>query len=309
MSTLNNVLSHPCAFQLASIEQSNTVLPKPEELVKRMAAQERQQFVIKRKEITEFFASKTLEFEEDANSYWEKKKKSYLEMENSIRDNPEKIPRWEVAGPLNYSMTLSTMKNVIESKFKEMVSSGQMISEKSYCQQQYRKDFYCNGDNNLTRIWGADFLKTNLVNTPSLKAADHFLIVKDGATELEVTVWHSISPYFPSLQVVQNAYIVSKKIEGHKRTTKDNISFYGSSRILDQLQYRDFNYGNIIQDSNGVGWIVDTEEKSFEAPVIKGDALTRQVYLKDRFRVLSGKEYSSVCQIFKISLSGMGLFL
>jgi len=265
---------------------SNSALPTPVELVKSMVQQERGEHVDR-----------------------EQKEKSYLEIETSIRDNPEQIPKWEVAGPLNYSMTLPQMKNVIESKFREMASSGQMMSEKSYYQQRSHTNYYpCGsktgtetkfkGDTDLTRIWGANYLKSHLINDATLKAADHFLIVKEGATELIVEVWHGKST--PYLSIIKNAYIVSKKIEGDRCA-----SLYSSSPILDQLRYRDFtDPGNIRQDSNGVGWIVDTEMKSFEeSPAIEGKAYATQEYLKNRFKFLSGNEYHRHCQIFPISLS------
>jgi len=127
-----------------------------------------------------------------------------------------------------------------------------------------------------------------------------FLIVDDSASEIEVQVWHGEYPY---VSIVSNAHILSQKIEGTK-----NAWEYRFSGKLDELQYRDFtDPGNIICDSKGTGWVVDTELKSFDSPKLDRSSYLVQDYLKKRFRVLAGEEYFCLYQTFKISVADLKL--
>jgi hypothetical protein len=131
-----------------------------------------------------------------------------------------------------------------------------------------------------------------------LKAADHFLVVDDNAAEIEVEV--AISPQcdYPCLSTVKNAHILSKKIEGERRAGD-----YQHSASLDRLKYSDFvDLGNIICDSANIGWIVDTEMKSFDPPSVKSSIL--QNYLRKRFKILHREE---LLKVFKIPLSDVGI--
>lgn len=232
-------------------------------------------------------------------TYWREREESYLEIEGQIRENVANIPRWEIAGPLDYSMTLKKMKEVLEMTFRKMAASGHLLHENSI--KGTRKDYFPptgKGKNNLTRIWGAEFLKSHLANHPTFRATDHFLIINENATELEVTAWHG---EYLCLSSVENAHILAKNIDGEKAAW-----LCQNSQLLDQLGYKDFaDPGNIRLDSNGTCWIVDTEINSFKSPSLQEREL--QSYLQKRFRILSDKEYDGLKQTFKIPLSSIGI--
>lgn len=222
---------------------------------------------------------------------WETKKLHYLEIEKSIRENRDEIASsssWQVAGPLNYGMSLLQMKEAITNKFKEMAVLGNLMTE-SHLNKNYDVQTFFKPKVNLTRIWGAEFLRSNLRGLKTLNAVEHFLIVEDSATEIEVEVSFNTHP---SLLSVKKAYVLSKKIDG-RECAKESQPLE-----LKKLRFQDFSDpGNIICDSNGMRWVVDTEMKSFEPPKLK-----EQKYFTMRFQVLTGKSLGST-QTFKIPLS------
>lgn len=259
------------------------------------------------------------------DSYWGDRSKFYLQMERFIRENNEKIPTWKIAGPLHYGMSPSKMKAVIQQKFREMVASGQLMRKATLMRSQDRTTFYPKtgkGRDNLTRIWGANFLKTNLKEHPKLDTAEHYLLVDDDAIEIEVQVRQRGAGLFnytlcdyPLLSKIKNAGILSKIIVG-----KSAAREYLHSQVLKRLNYWDFSdRGNIIRDSNGIGWVVDTEAISFSPPKIDIKYNPLQKYIKKRFDVLFGwdvnidnkSDYSesnpAYCRTFKIVVSDIGL--
>lgn len=268
--------------------------------------------------LTEELVDKILQYEKDENqkqllaeqhpffksllvkdeSHWESQKKIYLAAEKWIRTH--KIPSWEVAGPLNYGMSLDQMKETITQKFKEMIASGNLMTEQSFYKKHTRESFCLTSDekaNNLTRIWGAEFLRSNLLDDPTLNVTEHILIIDDNAQEIEVQVDHLV---YPHLSSVNNGYIVSRKIEGIESAEE-----YRSSNKLSELLFWDFaDSGNIIRDADNIGWIVDTEAHSFNYPTLDHTSNLAREYLKKRFIFLAGDAYFP-SQTFKISFNDL----
>lgn len=277
-------------------------LLNPEELVKKILEPEKLEY---QKDMLqdELEGSHFAKYLKKEDSYWENQEQLYLKIEKWIRETSNEMPSWQVAGPLNYGMSLEQMKDAITKKFKDMASSGNLIAEEQLSKKHDRKLFYPTtgkGDNNLTRIWGAEFLKSNLLDNKTLNAAEHFLILDDSVSEIEVQVYHRDYPY---LCRVNNAYVLSQKIEGTRKAWE-----YRSSGKLNELGYRDFSDpGNIICDSKGTGWVVDTELKSFDSPELDRNSSLLQGYLKKRFKVLAGNEYHCLFQTFKISVADLKL--
>ncbi len=230
------------------------------------------------------------------------KTKLYCQIEEEIRKDEQKIPTWDQIGPLHYGMTLEKMKQVVIEKFKSMVDSGTIIrkttKEKKFDQTAL---FLTRDRTNLTRIWGAEFLKKNLPKEGSLNVVDHYIIVDDDARELEVTIFHDDYPYVSKIK--NGGQIFSTKIEGEK-----NASAFASSDVLKNLFYSDFSdEGNILCDSSHTNWIVDTERKSFDAPELDDIAFQIREYVKLRFRFLAHDEYLPNFQPITISLSEIGI--
>lgn len=156
------------------------------------------------------------------------------------------------------------------------------------------------GGSNLTRIWGAEFLRSNLQEHGALNAAEHFLIVDDTTEEIEVQI--AMCNDYPHLSSVNNAHVISKKVDGVGEAWS-----YRYSNPLKSVGYNDFkDPGNIMKDAEGIGWVVDTELKSFDPPKQSPDPLLNH-YLIRRYKALSTEDCSTSCQIFKIKVADLNL--
>lgn len=238
------------------------------------------------------------------DSFWEMQKQMYLGFEKYFRDK-EKVP--QIAGhlgPLHYGMSPSEMEAIVKKIFQEMVSAGKMLRQRDLTK---RATFYPpephKGSDDLTRIWGAAFLNANLHEDSKLKAVDHYLIVDDEASEIEVEIFY-LNNYYPFPRTVRNAQILRKKIDGVKSA---HSLTYQCDKNLKALNYVDFkDPGNIIRA--GIGWIVDTERKSFDSMENICQDITFHnylTYLKKRFSILYPAETFN--RRFKISVSDIGL--
>lgn len=231
-------------------------------------------------------------------SEWNNKRIRYLKLEKFIRENPDQIPTLSLTGSLNYGMSLKQMKDTITKKFTNMVLTGHLLTQEQFSKQHDSKFFHlCKGEmngQNLTRIWGAEFLKSHLLDDRIINVAEHFLIIEESSEEVEVAI--DPDSYFPIFRNIKNAYIYSKKITGFPCAWE-----YRFSEALQNLGYRDFkDSGNIICDPNGTGWVVDTEIKGFDLPKLTRLESNICNYLKRRFEVLAGEDFSWT---FKISIN------
>jgi len=159
-----------------SYSRGSNELPNSEEIVKKILEQEKNEYQKNQHEL-ESKKSPFAKLLKKQDSHWQDQEELYLEIEKWISENSDKIPSWQVAGPLNYAMSLEQMRNIIVKKFKEMAFSGNLITEEQLTKKNNREIFYPTtdrGGNNLTRIWGAEFLKSNLVDDTTLNAAEHF---------------------------------------------------------------------------------------------------------------------------------------
>lgn len=278
--------------------QANSQEQQAREIVRKIIQQEKQEY---EKEM-QTCDPEEAEYLRKSAGYWEKQERMYLAFEKRIGNN-DRIPAWEVAGPLNYSMSLNAMKESIAQKFKIMASTGHLMQKKTLDEKHDANALYPppNSDRvvtNLTRIWGAEFLKSSLESTV-LTAPDHFLIIDESQAEVEIEVYYGEN--YPLLSVVKNGYILSKRIEGDKKADE-----YKFSNELRSLGYQDFaDPGNILKDSNSVGWIVDTEIQAFDSPRLAYVESMFRKYLKTRFQHLSGE--NPISQTFKIPLAEIGL--
>ncbi|MGE5196813.1 MAG: hypothetical protein ACM3JI_05735 [Anaerolineae bacterium] len=257
---------------------------------------------------SDYFSEELEEPKEHDDKYWEKRKQSYLKKEKWLRENKDKIPRWAATGPLHYGMSPSQMGDAIRKKLSAMVASGHLMTENSLNQNHVRTTFSPatgKGHKTLTTIWTAEFLQSKL-DDPTLKIVNHFLIVNEEATEVEVEAWMHRADY-PCLSVVKNGYILSKNITGEpKAFDYRNPPLSDKLKFLAELKYSGLKANSIIRDSNHVDWLVDIDLQNFDHPptLPQGHGLLRD-YLAKRFEALYGDSSSSLT--FKIPLSEIGL--
>jgi hypothetical protein len=76
-----------------------------------------------------------------------------------------------------------------------MASLGNLLNEEQLTTNHNREIFFPTtgkGGTNLTRIWGSEFLESNLTDDEILNVAQHFLIVEDSASEIEIQVVYPV---------------------------------------------------------------------------------------------------------------------
>lgn len=234
---------------------------------------------------------------EISEAEWEEKKQLYLKIENWVRENKGQVPAWEVSGPLNFSMTREEMKESITKKLKGLIEEGKLMEEHPFNSTHDRNTFFPSPERkctDLTRLWGSEFLKSQLTDSTTFRTPQNFLIINNGAVDIELRVW-SAGPYL-SLSSIDNGYIIAEKIEGSP-CARDYITALELKKPL----YVDFTgIDNILRDDKGKAWVVDTEQKSFAPPELSGGAFIVQEYLKKRFKIFVEPDYQSHYLSFKI---------
>lgn len=302
---------HSCNAQTSTQQYKNYSLyhtctdVKVNEMIKEMIENEKIGFNLDKENALKETLNDNLTcwFYEEPN--WEEKERHYLVIEKWLNKSPE-IPSNAPTGSLHYGMSLEEMQEAITDKFKDMASTGHVKKQSDLKGQEnkyfsHSSDDLTTGSNNLTRIWGAQFLKEELKgNEDTLNVADHFLIVEDGATSLEITVLDN--KRFPSIWRVDNGYVLSQRITG-RPSAKD----YWEHKALKKTGFHDFSDpGNILKDENGVGWIVDTESKGLRSPCNMIDFLTIKItdYLEKRFNYLN----QNVGHLIKFNIPISGIF-
>lgn len=272
----------------------------PEQVVNKILEEDKNRLAMQKKPDTPM---EVLFFIEKSEVEWEKDKQLYLEIENWLRDNKNQLPSWAVSGGLNFSMSRKEMKEAITQKFQALANEGKLIEEDTFNTTHKREDFFPPPERritDLTRLWGSEFLKSQLPSESTFSTPQNVLIIDKGATDVEVKVY-SGGPYL-ALSTAENGYILAEKIQGSP-CAKQCIT---AEELKKPVYYVDFTENdNILRDSKGIAWIVDTEYKSFAPPELSSGALIVQNYLKKRFKILGQTDYRSEYLSFKIPLSSI----
>lgn len=219
------------------------------------------------------------------DDYWEEKRVAYIEAETKFQEIGAQICKWEPAGFLHYGMSLKEMNEVIQNQFRRMIAENTFIREESL--EGKRHLYYPEnreGSNDISRVWGAEFLNSRLQKHTFLKAAKHIVVLKTGASEVQFNIYHDITnPENYPLMRLKNAYVLSERIDG--KLGVDDCPYLD---LLRELGYVDFgDLGNIIKTSDSKYYVVDTEIKSFNEPTKSDSKLYDLIfYLKRRFHVL-----------------------
>lgn len=272
----------------------------PEQVVNKILEKEKNRLAMQKKPVTPI---ERLLFIEKSEAEWEKDKQLYLKIENWLRENKNQLPSWEVAGGLNFNMSRKEMKEAITQKFQVLAREGKLIEEEVFNATQKREEFFPPPERRMTdlsRLWGSEFLRSQLPTQSAFSSPQNFLIVNKGATDVEVKVY-SGGPYL-ALSRVDNGYLVAEKIQGSP-CAQQHIT---AEELKKPVCYVDFTANdNILRDSKGTSWIVDTEYKSFAPPELSSGALIVQTYLQERFKILGQTDYKSDYLSFKIPLSSI----
>ncbi len=223
--------------------------------------------------------------------------KYYKNYENYLENNQKKealknMPILMIGGGLNYMMTLEEMKQKIKEKFSAMKKNGLIISKADFGKIK-NKYFVPTGNNDLSRLWGAEYLKNRISTSPNLSKkydVPGYIIVVDNPKLISVKIGLE-HRFFPLVSLLENGMIYFEKIAGERVAGAITSNADIDIGKVSGIGYADFSdKGNIILNSeNHKEYIVDTEIKSFDFDRIITESKVGVVldYLALKFRYLN----------------------
>ena len=252
--------------------------------------------------------SDDLEYSEDLESpvdleYIDSLRKQYRkQFLSTMRQN---FHEYELAGSIDYFMSLEEIKNKVKKRFKEMYKKGQIITEDEFQRRDKSKWHKVKGGDDLTRIWGAEYLAKKFAEgklagdkRAHLKVPDYLIVVSD-LTDIQVGI-DLLGSCFPIVNPLLNGTIYAEKIEGTPGSFP-NVG-YGFTDYTDP--------GNILRTDANTFYVVDTELKSFYDNCQFTYLLKKKrrkynwtilcSYLKHRFDVLNAID---ICQKYTVTFS------
>ncbi len=165
-----------------------------------------------------------------------------------------------IGGNFNYAMTLDEIKQIIKDKFVAMKRKGLIISKDEY--EKIKSSYINRPSTNLTRIWGADWLKTGIeLHKNKDYDVPGYKIVSCNPNSINVILFIG-NARFPIAARLKEAFIDFVKIIGPPAGS-------GPHPLPRKLGYVDLGASlakaaNIRKEtSTGKYYIVDTEMKSF----------------------------------------------
>ncbi len=169
-------------------------------------------------------------------------------------------------GGINYAMSLEEMIQAVREVFNAIQKEGLIISKDAFKKIE-DKYFTPNPHTNLTRIWGAKYLKRKINESDYLRsnyAVPNYVIVTDDPSMIKVKLNFG-NEWCPSIDDLENATIYFDKIIGIPVTIATTNDIGAKSGI----GYNDFSGSqNVIYDTrDGKRYIIDTEDKSFKIPI------------------------------------------
>ena len=188
-------------------------------------------------------------------------------------------------GGINYSMTLDDMRKKVKEKFQNLKNSGLIISKKDF--GKAKDQYYDKPSDNLTRIWGADYIRQQLQEKKweDRYGVPDYIIVVDDPHAIQV-VLNFTQERWPTVSLLLNGDIYFKKIVGK--------GVGNNSMDLTEIHYVDVGSSedkkhNVLQTATGKRYIVDTEFKSFGIPLPESRNFRECLsYFHERFKHVNG---------------------
>ncbi len=202
----------------------------------------------------------------------------YQQFEEQLGKGNKFLPTYEVAGSLSYAMPIDEIIHTVKTKFKEMHKNNQIITKNEF--QTLDPNKWYNKGENLTRIWGAEYLAKRGYNVPK------YIIVVDDPNNIKIKIVLRIG--FPSIEYIENGTVYAEKIIGEPAAA--DVRPIGSDH-----GYTDYSdSGNILRTQDDSLYFVDTEYKSFydarpEPHIFEGIGQWQKKsdYLKERFELIN----------------------
>jgi hypothetical protein len=205
------------------------------------------------------------------------------------------FPRYEVAGNVDYFMTIDETRRAVTEKFGDMYREGNIMTTEQF-NAMIQAKWYKISDPDLTRIWGAQYLskqfeigkKKDPLRYNFFKTPRYILVVEDlGDIQIEIH-WGQC---YPIVARLLNGTIYAERVEG-ERVTGEDVGF----------GFTDTKKGNVLRTKENIDYVVDTEHKSFhdnlhgqylhKMKFRKADPAVLCPFLRTRFGFVNGLDMS-----------------
>lgn len=291
--------------RLWEILWSGTIFSKEKAIYEILAQRDAQERVI----TEEFFYKLFKETEifnknEEYNRQYIKLVEKYKNYEGNLKvlkKHLEQYPLITLFGGIDYTMTLNEMGKKIKEKFSEMKKNGWIISKDEF--KKIEKNYFTEKpSNNLSRIWGVEYLKGKINKSEYLQGkydVPKYVIVADDPDHIKVKLYFG-NLRFPILSSLENATIYFIKIVGVPAGLSFEVKF-----DLSPIGFDDFSDpGNIIREKNtNMYYVVDTELKSFKREVNNPQLKDMLEYTRKRFLYFNKKILNYFNYTYDINLS------
>ncbi len=232
----------------------------------------------------------------DENEEYSKEYNKLVEKYKNYEDNleafrkhlaREQYPLMILRGGIDYTMTLDEMRQKIKEKFSEIKKKGLIISKDEF--KKIEKNYFTiRKHEDLTRIWGREYLKGKINNSEYLQKrydVPNYVIVADDDPD-HIKLKLQFSTLFPTFGHLENATIYFIKIIG-----KPSAFSYEVKVNLRGISYADFaSDSNVIRDNKtGKYYIVDTGTDSFKIEGMPSRVNAMLEYATERFLYLNKK--------------------
>ena len=228
----------------------------------------------------------------------------YPQYEAAINARKQYFPRYALTGGIHYLMSLEEITALTKARLEVMYHQGRILTEAQF--EKLNKEEWFPRLNNLTRIWGAEFLQKGFeeLGYQSYKVPEYIIVVKD-LKNIQITL--SFNDCFPIAFEILNGQIYAKKIVG-----KPIANTMGRSGIDSTgLGYTDYSAAsNILETKDGSKYFVDTEYKSFYDGTPGPHFFQNKVpawlafcnYINERFKLIHNIDLSALDTIITVNL-------
>lgn len=234
--------------------------------------------------------------------------KEYDKLLQAKKDQLLRLPIVGLGGGLHFGMSPEDMQKVIKQRFCLMQEKGKVIPPATF--ESIKDEYYTSApgiQTDLTRIWGADYLKHAFKRFSMQEyAVPEFIIVTDNPKRMLVTMLDS-NKYVPLIKHLRNGRIYFKNIQGESA-----IPHRGGRRSelpeLKKIGFGDFTDPGNVRLMEGKKYVIDTEFKSFQQEIKKDHLLPQSAgdtleYAKKRFKLLYPDFFESGSKTIEIDLS------
>ena len=223
--------------------------------------------------------------------------------EKNLDNYKKHFPKYALTGGITYLMSLDEIATIIQAHLEVMRSEGKILTEEEFA--ELNKDEWVDQKNNLTRVWGGQFLQKEFQERglQNHKVPEYILVVKD-LKNIQIKIW--FGRCFPIATEILNGNIYAKKIVGKPSGRQMGITGADSRR----LGYTKYSDPSIVETQDGSKYFIDTQYDSFYDGNPASHFLQNRVpaygilcsYLEERFKLTNHIDFSPMHKDITLNL-------